>query len=219
MDVAFRNPDGSTVLVAHNENDNPQHVRRARGRTRRSATPCPAGRWPRSPGAAPCPARARCARSTRPGGPRRRTRPGPPTRAARATWRPTPSTMTPAPGTPPGPGRRPGQYLQVDFGRRHRCPAGGVRHRRVHRRLPAWLHGHDQHRRDELDRRGGRCGHRQFTTVSLNGAAGPVRPDDADRVQRQLVERRRRPRLHGRGRAPVNPVMTERGPCSPRRTR
>ena len=24
MDVAFRNPDGSTVLVAHNENDNPQ---------------------------------------------------------------------------------------------------------------------------------------------------------------------------------------------------
>ena len=23
MDVAFRNPDGSTVLVAHNENDNP----------------------------------------------------------------------------------------------------------------------------------------------------------------------------------------------------
>ena len=26
MDVAFRNPDGSTVLVAHNENDNPQAV-------------------------------------------------------------------------------------------------------------------------------------------------------------------------------------------------
>src|SRR5689334_16826439 len=24
MDVAFRNPDGSRVLVAHNENDNPQ---------------------------------------------------------------------------------------------------------------------------------------------------------------------------------------------------
>ena len=24
MDVAFRNPDGTTVLVAHNENDNPQ---------------------------------------------------------------------------------------------------------------------------------------------------------------------------------------------------
>ena len=24
MDVAFRNPDGSTVLVAHNENDNAQ---------------------------------------------------------------------------------------------------------------------------------------------------------------------------------------------------
>ena len=23
MDVAFRDPDGSTVLVAHNENDNP----------------------------------------------------------------------------------------------------------------------------------------------------------------------------------------------------
>jgi glucosylceramidase len=26
MDVAFRNPDGSTVLVAHNENDNPQSL-------------------------------------------------------------------------------------------------------------------------------------------------------------------------------------------------
>jgi Glycosyl hydrolase family 30 beta sandwich domain len=24
MDVAFRDPDGTTVLVAHNENDNPQ---------------------------------------------------------------------------------------------------------------------------------------------------------------------------------------------------
>ena len=32
MDVAFGNPDGSTVLVAHNENDNPQHVRGPRGR-------------------------------------------------------------------------------------------------------------------------------------------------------------------------------------------
>jgi glucosylceramidase len=31
MDVAFRNPDGSTVLVAHNENDNPQTFAVAEG--------------------------------------------------------------------------------------------------------------------------------------------------------------------------------------------
>ena len=31
MDVAFRNPDGSTVLVAHNENDNPQAFAIAEG--------------------------------------------------------------------------------------------------------------------------------------------------------------------------------------------
>ena len=32
MDVAFRNPDGSTALVVHNENDNPRTLRRRAGR-------------------------------------------------------------------------------------------------------------------------------------------------------------------------------------------
>ena len=46
-----------------------------------------------------------------------------------------------------GAGQAPGQYLQVDFGKRDPGPAGRLRHRRVHRRLPARLRRDDQHRR------------------------------------------------------------------------
>ena len=83
MDVASQ-PGGSTVLVAHNENDNSQHVRGPEG-GRRSPTPC-GRRWPPSPAAAPYPARTRCVRSARRAGARPRARPAPPTRAAPATW-------------------------------------------------------------------------------------------------------------------------------------
>jgi glucosylceramidase len=49
MDVAFRDPDGTTVLVAHNENDNPR--RSACWRATAASPPCsPATRWPRSRG-------------------------------------------------------------------------------------------------------------------------------------------------------------------------
>jgi glucosylceramidase len=49
MDVAFRNPDGSTALVVHNENDDPRTFAVAVGGGR-STTPCRAARWRRSPG-------------------------------------------------------------------------------------------------------------------------------------------------------------------------
>ena len=100
MDVAFRNPDGSTVLVAHNENDNAQAFAVQEGDQRFTYT-LPgdslatfvwdgnlAGRHPLrqvAPSAGPPPP----------------TPAGRPTRAAPVTSRPTPWTATPAPGTRP----------------------------------------------------------------------------------------------------------------------
>ncbi len=57
MDVAFRNPDGSTVLVAHNENDSPQKVGIREGNRGFTYT-LPGGSlatftWPRSAGGRP----------------------------------------------------------------------------------------------------------------------------------------------------------------------
>ena len=43
---------------------------------------------------------------------------------------------------------------------------------------------------------GQRPGHRPTHRREPERRPGPVRPDDADRVQRKLVERRGRPRLH-----------------------
>ena len=48
-DVAFRNPNGSTVLVAHNENDNPQSFSVSEN-GQSSTTRCPAARSRRSSG-------------------------------------------------------------------------------------------------------------------------------------------------------------------------
>ena len=50
MDAAFRNRDGSTALVVHNENDDPRTLRRRRRAAPRSTTRCPAARSPPSPG-------------------------------------------------------------------------------------------------------------------------------------------------------------------------
>ena len=123
MDVAFRNPDGGTVLVAHNENDNPQtfavqeggqslhlHVARRRaghlrlGRPRRRRRRAAAGRA------------GRLDRDRRPRRPDA-------TRAAPPTSRRTPSTATPAPATPRAPGRRPASTCRSTSASRSR-PAG-----------------------------------------------------------------------------------------------
>ena len=108
MDVAFRNPDGSTALVVHNENDDPRTFAVRGRRAVSSSTPCPAARWPPSPGRAAAlhsrSTRCRCAGATATASrPARRRRP--------------PSTATRPPAGPAAPRRRPGQYLQVDLGR------------------------------------------------------------------------------------------------------
>ena len=116
MDVAFRNPDGSTVLVAHNENDNPQSFSVSENGRSFDYT-LPGGAlatfvWPTEPG----------------------------TRSNLRAVDPTTWTATANPNGPTDPccagdvashavdddastrwstgaGQTPGQYLQVDFGR------------------------------------------------------------------------------------------------------
>ena len=101
MDVAFVNPDGSTVLVAHNENDNPQSFSVSEnGRSFNYALPGDSLAtfvWARPPGPPP-----RSGSSAHPAGRRPRCPPGRPIRAAPAMWPVTPWTTTPPPGTPPG---------------------------------------------------------------------------------------------------------------------
>ncbi len=113
MDVAFRNPDGSTVLVAHNENDNPAQLRRRRGQcvlrlhaARRRAGDVRLAAVARrsTTGNACCPPTGR-----------------PPRQATTAPTRPRPSTTTRAPDGPPAPRKQPGQTLQVDLGARTRA--------------------------------------------------------------------------------------------------
>ena len=116
MDVAFMNPDGSTVLVAHNENDNAQASPSPKAATG-SATPSPATRWP--PSCGPLTWQDPRLRQV----------------AARSGWAAT--AIPPGPTDPcctgdvaanaadgdastrysTGAAQAPGQYLQVDFGR------------------------------------------------------------------------------------------------------
>ena len=95
------NPDGSTVLVAHNENDNPQSFSVSEnGQSFNYTLPGDSlatfvwARPPRGPGDGPRAEPVRLAGD-------RRARRARPIRAAPATWPPTPWTTTPPPGTPP----------------------------------------------------------------------------------------------------------------------
>ena len=137
MDVAFRNPDGSTVLVAHNENDNPQSFAVSEGGQSFDYT-LPGGAlatfvWPAAPRPCRRPAPARPRRLVGD----RRTRTGPTTPAAQVMWRRTPSTTTPATRYSSGAAQTPGQYLQVDLGRAQRLRQvvfdTGASHRRLRR--------------------------------------------------------------------------------------
>ena len=163
---------------------------------RRSPTPCPAGRWPPSPGAAPRPGRTPCARSTRPGWTATASPAGPTDPCCTGDVAANAADGDASTRYSTGAAQTSGQYLQVDFGRtvaaRQVVFDTGV----SDRRLPARLHGHGQHRRRELEHRGQRPGHRPVHRGEPERRPGPVRPDDAHRVQRKLVERRRRPRLH-----------------------
>ena len=117
MDVAFRNPDGSTVLVAHNENDNPSTFAVREGDQAFTYT-LPGGALATFTWRGQSPARMPCARSAPAAGPRRRIRSARPTRAAPATWRPTPWTATPAPATPPASARPPASTFRSTSARR-----------------------------------------------------------------------------------------------------
>ncbi|MFC7363359.1 glycoside hydrolase family 30 beta sandwich domain-containing protein [Nocardioides astragali] len=116
MDVAFRNPDGSTVLVAHNENDNPQTFAVRQGDQSFTYT-LPGGAlatftWAGDPGGSPA------LRQVAPAGWSATADPSGPTNlccsgdvAANAVDDDATTRFS------TGTGQTPGQYLQVDFGR------------------------------------------------------------------------------------------------------
>ncbi len=150
MDVAFGNPDGSRVLVAHNENDNPQAFGvSVNGRSFTYTLPGGALATFVWPGSRPDGQRA----LDPTGWHATANPPAPAIRAARATWPATPSTTTRRPATRPAAGQAPGQYLQVDLGRRTAGAAGRARHRHQPRRLPARVRGFREPRRLLVDAR------------------------------------------------------------------
>ena len=181
MDVAFRNPDGSTALVAHNENDNPQRVRRTRGRpalqlhaARRCAGHVHLARH--RPG-------SYALRQLDPPGWTATANPaGPTDPCCTGDVAATRSTTTRPPATPPAPASsRVSTSRSTSAGRAR--PPGGLRHRRHPRRLPARLHRHGQLRRVNWSspRRLGR-GHRPADRRQAFGRTGPLRADDAERA-------------------------------------
>jgi glucosylceramidase len=117
MDVAFRNPDGSTVLVAHNENDNPLTFAVREGDQAFTYT-LPGGALATFTWRGSIPGRMPCARWPPAAGPRRPARPARPTHAAPATWRPAQSTVMPAPATPPASARPPASTFRSTSARR-----------------------------------------------------------------------------------------------------
>jgi len=114
MDVAFQNPDGSTVLVAHNENDNPQTFAVREG-SRTFTYTLPGGAlatfvWhTRETGAAPAIDPAHWTATASPAAP---TDPCCTADMAAKAVDDDASTRYST-----GTGQQPGQYLQVDFGK------------------------------------------------------------------------------------------------------
>jgi len=208
MDVAFRNPDGSTVLVAHNENDNPQTFAVQEGGEHFDYT-LPGGAlatfvWHGSPSGS-------ALHQVDPGGWTAAADPATTTDTPAgavdddASTRYSSGTARPVPADRPRQGPAP--------------PAGRVRHRRLDGRLPPRLHRDHQHRRHPLDHRRRRR-HRQRPVHHRRPARPerPLRPDHPHRRERQLVECRRRPRL------PVRPLAGttrtgRRGGARPRQPR
>ena len=153
MDVAFRNPDGRTVLVAHNENDNPQAFARPGGRAgvhlhaaRRRAGHLRLARRPRLA--------AYALRQVDPSGWTATASPGGPADpcctgdvAANAVDGDASTRYS------TGAAQAPGQYLQVDFGRA--IPARQVVFDTGASTgdYPRGYTVHDQHRRGELEHR------------------------------------------------------------------
>ena len=195
MDVAFRNPDGSTVLVAHNENDNPSTFGVKEGDQAFSYT-LPGGALATFTWRGTVPGSYALRQVSPQGWTATANPPGPADPCCTGDVAANAADGDASTRYTTGTGQAPGQYLQVDFGRADPRPPGRLRHGRVDRRLPARLHRHDQHRRRDLEhrRRLGRR-HRPVHHRPADRRPGPLRPHHADRRQRQLVQRRRRPRL------------------------
>ena len=144
MDVAFRNRDGSTALVVHNENDDPRSFAVAQGGSivrvhaarRRARDVHVAGLARRSTTAARCSARAAATAAT------------PPTA--------TPSTTTPRRAGRTGAAQAAGPVAAGRPRPRAARAPRRARHRRRHGRLPARLRAAHQRRRRALER-GGRA--------------------------------------------------------------
>ena len=193
MDVAFVNPDGSTVLVAHNENDNPQSFSVSEnGQSFNYALPGDSLAtfvWARPPGP------AGGLRELSPSGWQATAVPAGPadpccsgdvagnavdddasTRYSTGTAQALASTCRSTLGQ-----RRAGDQIRADPGASTGDYAG-------------WVFGDGQPERHGLERTGGDRGRIGPAHHHQPGRqAGPLRPGHADRVQRQLVERRRRP--------------------------
>ena len=173
MDVAFRNPDGSTVLVAHNENDNPSTFGVKEGDQAFSYT-LPGGALATFTWRGTVPGSSALRQVSPQGWTATANPPGPADPCCTGDVAANAADGDASTRYSTGTGQAPGQYLQVDFGRPVAARQVVFDTGRVDRRLPARLHRHHQHRRRELEhrRRLGR-GTGQFTTVPLTGA--PVR--------------------------------------------
>ena len=155
MDVAFRNPDGTTVLVAHNENDNPQAFGVLEGD--RSFTYTLPGdslatfTWPGNPGG-----RQGLTELDPSGWKAVANPPGPTDPCCQGDVALNAVDDDASTRYSTGTGQQPGQYLQVDFGRARAGARDRLRHRRQPRRLSPRLHRDRQLRRRHLEHGGRR---------------------------------------------------------------
>jgi glucosylceramidase len=184
MDVAFRDPDGTTVLVAHNENDSPQAFGVLEG-DRSFAYTLPGDSlatftWPGNPGGRRGPEGARSLRLACDRQPIRAHRPVLPGRRGRKRGRrrrehPVLDRDRAGAGSVP-----PGRLRPSRAGPRDR-----LRHGRQPRRLPSRLRGDRELRRHVLEHRGRkRNRHRTADRRAAVRRAGAVRAHDLDRVER-----------------------------------
>ena len=195
MDEAFRDPDGTTVLVAHNENDNPQAFAVSEGGLSFTYT-LPGGAlatftWrgePRWPELALRARPVRLARHRRSVGPERPVLSGRRRRQRGRRRRQHPLVD-----------RRRAAAGPVSPGRPRPRPAratGRVRHRREHSETSRAATPSRSAPTDQLADRGGhRRRHRPADHGCARRIARPVRADDAHGGECQLVERRRHPCL------------------------
>ena len=208
MDAAFRNPDGSTALVVHNENDNPRTFAVAQGDASFDYT-LPGGAlatfaWPASRaldnGLRLLPADPMIAMATSGGAD-----------AAKAVDDDASTRWT------TGAAQQPGQTLQVDLGsvvaaRRLVLDTGPDTVG-----LPARLLRVHQRRWDDLVGAADRLGYRAAHQHRASRRSGALRARGPDRHRRAMVDRRRPARIPLTGRAARPAIRISESPYDVRR--